>query len=196
MVENNKSYWQLGEDIKVNRKSITKFSDEIQKIQEKLHEASFTADKKYRMSLNDSLIALNEISEKHFQIRQLEEDINKCEWLRTIKSNSNLYELQLSINTYEGQIEFSLLTKGEFSEKLFIYDGKKLKKINPDFNMNESSWVKYGDKKIRKSVLKIFDKKYILHVNGDFVVLSIIRNEDVYGPEDIIGNVLNFDKML
>jgi hypothetical protein len=196
MVENNKSYWQLGEDIKVNRKIITKFSDEIQKIQEKLHEASFTADKKYRMSLNDSLIAHNEISEKHFQIRQLEEDINKCEWLRTIKSNSNLYELQLSINTYEGQIEFSLLTKGEFSEKLFIYDGKKLKKINPDFDMKESSWVKYGDKKIRKSVLKIFDKKYILHLNGDFVVLSIIRNEDVYGPEDIIGNVLNFDKML
>ncbi len=196
MVENNKSYWQLGEDIKVNRKIITKFSDEIQKIQEKLHEASFTADKKYRMSLNDSLIAHNEISEKHFQIRQLEEDINKCEWLRTIKSNSNLYELQLSINTYEGQIVFSLLTKGEFSEKLFIYDGKKLKKINPDFDMKESSWVKYGDKKIRKSVLKIFDKKYILHLNGDFVVLSIIRNEDVYGPEDIIGNVLNFDKML
>lgn len=187
----NESYRQLGETIKAKSHTIKELEDEIGTITEKLEE---TIDNKYRLNLTDSIFKLNQTAAIKIKIRTLEEEIQLCSSQRRFIKNNHLYKLQLSINSFTGKIEFFNTYKGKGLEKLFCYDGKELVQVAYLENIEESSWIKWGKKAIRKSTVKFFDKKYILHENGDFIVLPITSDDD-YKAEDIIGNVFKYDKI-
>jgi len=196
MEMNDESYNSIGEFIKTTQKQIDTLKNEIQIINEELIKPNNSSGK-YNLELKASVAKLNQIAAIQFHIRSLEENIHEFERQRTLIENNHLYKLRLSINPNLGQIEFYYLSKGKGSNILFKYDGANLIKVKYEkSDINDSGWFQYGNKSILKSVISIFDKKYILQENGDFVIIDKTCNNDEYRTNDVVGNVLNFDKML
>lgn len=187
------SYYQIGESIKSKRRQINTLNDEIATIEDKLADTN-TGIGKYRMNLSDSIVAQNEIASKKIQIRLLEEEINECQLQRKTMENYSFYKLRISLDSYHGHIVFTCKTKGQYPDKPFIYNGNELRLDVTTEQINELSWVKHGEKAIGKSFVRIFDKEYVLHENGNFICISKNERGDTYNEENVIGNVLDLIK--